>query len=939
MMLIVTETARRACLATPDTSECSAFDDEGFVSSGTSLFKIKELAGSQKRPDRPDDPPGSTNVSLLGETTNMSKSKILLTLSLLIIGGLLFIAGGSRASEASEPAAIDPGLRQSIVNAGTGEYLLYLRTQADLSAADGITDWGARGQFVYDTLLETARTSQADLLRILKDQQVAGNVVNFQSYFIANAILVNSNVATFDLLAKHPDVARVETVPTFYIEEPRLSAATNGAEAIEWGVQKINAPQIWADLGTTGEGAVVANIDTGVDYDHPAVINQYRGNLGGGSFDHDFNWYDPSKICGNPSVAPCDNNNHGTHTMGTMVGDDGGSNQIGVAPGAKWIASKGCESGSCSTNALLKSFEWIIAPCPLNVEPGDPSCDPNMRPNVVNNSWGSSGGNTTYLTSVQNLRAAEVFPAFSAGNSGPGAGTVGSPGDYAESFGIGATDIDDVIATFSSRGPSTLTNEIKPDVSAPGVNVRSSINGGGYANFDGTSMASPHVSGCVALLMSIDPNLSIDMAENLLRDSAVDLGTGGPDYNYGYGRIDCYAAASQLSPGFSLSANPTSAAVCAPGNRSFNIAVGQIAGYTGNVTLSASGQPGTANFSVNPVAVPGSSALTLSSGNVAGNYTVTIDGVGTGGADPKSTSVDLSVYTANPGAVTLVSPANGQMDVPLVPTFSWNAGAQGYAYLIAVKNLTSGALMYAVTYDTSYAFATPLDPLAVYAWSVRPYNPCGAGAFAQFRFFRTQAIPPILVVDDDDNAPDVQATYTGVLDALGLGYDVWDTGNSDNEPDAATLQQYDVVIWFTGDEFGGAAGPGSAGESALATYLDANGCLFLSSQDYVYDRGVTAFMQSHLGLASAVSDVSQTTVTGANLYAGLGPYTLAYPFTNYSDRLTPAAGAATVFSGNQGSAAIVSGTHKAVFLGFPYEAIPAAGRGPVMTTTLSWCNQ
>ncbi len=860
----------------------------------------------------------------------MSKAKIFLTLSILVIGGLIMAARGFQASEASEPAAIDPGLRQSIVDAGSGEYLLYLHQQADLSAA-ATMDWSARGQFVYDTLRETARTTQADLLRILKDQQVAGNVSSYQSYFIANAILVNSNVVAFDLLAQHPDVARMEIAPTFYIEEPKLS----DAEAIEWGVQRINAPQIWSDLGTTGEGVVVANIDTGVDYDHPAVVNQYRGNLGGGSYDHDFNWYDPSKICGNPSVAPCDNNNHGTHTMGTMVGDDGGANQIGVAPGAKWIASKGCESGSCSTNALLKSFEWIIAPCPLNIEPGNPSCDPNMRPDVVNNSWGSSGGNTTYLTSVQNLRAADVFPTSLAGNSGPGAGTVGSPGDYAESFTAGATDINDVIASFSSRGPSTLTNEIKPDISAPGVNVYSAINGGGYANFDGTQMAGSHVAGCFALLQSIDPDLSLDMAEDLMRDYALDLGTPGPDFTYGYGRLDCYAAASELSPGFTLNANPTEAAVCAPGNRNFNIAIGQIAGYVGNVTLSASGAPGTVNFSVNPVAVPGSSNLNLGSGAVAGDYTVTVNGTAPG-ADPKSTSVELSVFTNNPGAVTLVAPANGAMNVPVVPTFSWNATAQAYVYLVAVKNLNTGALIYAVTSETSHTFDTPLDPLSVHAWSVRSYNPCGTGQFAQFRFFRTRNFPPILLVDDDNNGPDVRGTYTAVLDGLSLTYDVWDTNNSDNEPDAANLQPYDVVIWFTGDD-SSETGPGAVGEAALATYLDTGGCFFISSQDYVFDRGVTAFMESHLGIAFAVNNVGQTKVIGADLYAGLGPYILAYPFTNASDRLNPAAGAATSFTGNQGRAAVRSGTHKAVFLGFPFEALPEAGRAPVMQTTLDWC--
>ena len=392
-----------------------------------------------------------------------------------------------------------------------------------------------------------------------------------------------------------------------------------------------------------------------------------------------------------------------------------------------------------------------------------------------------------------------------------------------------------------------------------------------------------------------------------------------------------------VAPDFALSATPEVRNVCIPNNINYGINVEGLSGYADPVTLSASGVPTGYNavFSVNPVIPTGSSSMNLlgSGGASAGNYTIQVTGMGP--TSTHSIDVALNLFSGPPNLPTLVSPIG--IDQPLVPTFEWNGDA--LVYLIVTKNLSTGAINYAVTSGNSYTFATPLDPLTIYAWSVRPYNPCGAGNFAQFGFFRTQDIPPILVVDDDDNAPDVRATYTGALDALGLSYDVWDTGNSDNEPDAATLQQYDVVIWFTGDEFGGAAGPGSAGESALGTYLNAGGCYLISSQDYVYDRGVTSFMQNYLGIASATSDVSQTTVTGAAIYAGLGPYTLAYPFTNYSDILNPAGGAATGFNGNQGSAAVVSGTHKAVFMGFPYEAIPAAGRGPVLSTTLNWCNQ
>ena len=206
-----------------------------------------------------------------------------------------------------------------------------------------------------------------------------------------------------------------------------------------------------------GAGMVVANIDTGVQFNHPALVNQYRGNLGGGSFDHTNNWYDPANICGG---APCDNVGHGSHTMGTMVGDDGAGNQVGVAPGAKWIACKGCESGSCSGGSLISCAQWILAP----------GGNSSLRPNVVNNSWGGGSGSNWYQSYVQSWVAAGIFPAFSAGNSGSACSTANDPGDYPESFASGATDSGDNIASFSSRGPS-LFGGVKPNVSAPGVNI------------------------------------------------------------------------------------------------------------------------------------------------------------------------------------------------------------------------------------------------------------------------------------------------------------------------------------------------------------------------------------------------------------------------------------------------------------------------------------
>lgn len=203
--------------------------------------------------------------------------------------------------------------------------------------------------------------------------------------------------------------------------------------------------------------------------------------------------------------------------------------------------------------------------------------------------------------------------------------------------------------------------------------------------------------------------------------------------------------------------------------------------------------------------------------------------------------------------------------------------------------------------------------------------------------------PWLLLVDDDDNAPDVRSYYTAALDALGVAYDIWNTANSDNEPSAANLANYPIVVWFTGDEFGGAAGPGAAGESALQAWLDQRGCFLISSQDYFYDRGLTSFMVNYLGVGQAKSDVTQTQVQGqGSVFGGLGLYSLSYPFTNYSDTITPTLTTDTAFVGNKlGAAAfITSSTFRASYWGFPLESLPTASdRQNALAAFIGWCQK
>jgi subtilisin family serine protease len=459
------------------------------------------------------------------------------------------LSGLAPAAHAAGGANVEQRLLDQFARKDEATYWVVLREQADLSGAKNIKDWNARGRYVYDQLRQTADRSQGGLRSRLSSLRL-----DYRPFWIINAVRVTSSQATMLELANRADVWQVLATQQFRIPQPQPSAAPPGTEAVEWNIQRINAPQVWSTFLTRGEGVVVANVDTGVAYQHPALVAQYRGNLGGGSFDHNYNWFDPANICGSPSLAPCDNIDHGTHTMGTMVGDDGGSNQIGVAPGARWIAAKGCETNSCSDFALLSSGEWILAPTDL--QGNNPR--PDLRPNVVNNSWGNTdGSNLFYQATVQAWVASGIFPAFSNGNSGPSCGTAGSPGSYPETFSAGAFDINNVIATFSSRGPSPLGGIIKPNIAAPGVGVRSSVPPSNYAVFDGTSMASPHVAGTVALMISAAPALfgAVDEIETVLGQSAIDTsdlqcgGAAGNNNVWGEGRLDALAAVEQSPRG------------------------------------------------------------------------------------------------------------------------------------------------------------------------------------------------------------------------------------------------------------------------------------------------------------------------------------------------------------------------------------------------------
>jgi len=481
----------------------------------------------------------------------------------------------SIVANAQHTDKISDHLKEAMLSGFQHDIIILMEEQTDINTAH-IKGKYAKAVFVYETLADKAVTSQRTVRTILENHGA-----DYHTYNVVNALSLKANNNLIEELAAQKTVRRVLYDPWFKIEQ---SVATSKPLTqyrmadTTYGVKMINAPAVW-EQGITGQGITVAGQDTGYDWNIDPLRSKYRGwNSTDSTADHNYHWHDaiheisplhgdtmPSpdqNPCGLDALEPCDDNNHGTHTMGTMVGSTD-EEAIGVAPDAKWIGCRSLERGWGKLSTYTECFEFFLAPTDLNGE----NPKPELAPHVINNSWycpaeeGCTPDTWEVMQIVmENIKASGTMLVVSAGNSGPGCSTIEAPPAIFETaFTVGAVAADSIIANFSSRGPlSTDSTTIAPHVVAPGVQVRSVIRGGVFQNNSGTSMSGPHVAGMAALLFSSDPQFEgeVSTIENVITSSTLQrlssqdcssfLGDEVPNAVYGHGIVDVFWALESL---------------------------------------------------------------------------------------------------------------------------------------------------------------------------------------------------------------------------------------------------------------------------------------------------------------------------------------------------------------------------------------------------------
>jgi hypothetical protein len=444
---------------------------------------------------------------------------------------------------------------------GAGALIVELAARPDLRAAAALPRGAARKSAAWNAIVASAAAAQAPYLRIAQRLEQQGQITAYRTLASPAALILTPAPLATDAVRGAFELAGVSGIfnnddaSQLWPQQPGAAPPSPPDPNGDWwglesgppehvvstaptqrpyGVTMVGAPAAWAQ-GAAGHGLVYGSVDTGADYTHEALVGQYRGNLGNGQFSHDYNWMDAGL---NPSPTPYDPSGHGTHTIGTVVGHTATSD-IGVAPWAHWIAARALTG---TVDAALRALQWMQAPTKLD----GTAPRPDLAPDVVGLSWYmGSPTQTLFQDSIRNLRAAGIEVVKSAGNTGPAAGTITSPGQFPEVITVGAVDQTGAALDESSRGPAPFPlggATPKPDLAAPGGNVLSALPGNRYGEMSGTSMAQPHVAGAILDLLSRFPQLTHDQLLQALGSSARDAGAPGVDPVFGRGIINIGAA-------------------------------------------------------------------------------------------------------------------------------------------------------------------------------------------------------------------------------------------------------------------------------------------------------------------------------------------------------------------------------------------------------------
>jgi hypothetical protein len=715
-----------------------------------------------------------------------------------------------------------------------------------------------------------------------------------RSLWITNAIVLSAGADLVAELAARSDVRAIYLDEVVTLEpartEPILrrdadalargaARAGGGARApgdtaeFTYGLIRIKVPELRQVYNLTGSGVKVGVIDTGIDPNHPDLKDKAVA------------WKD--FVASKPD--PYDDQGHGTHVCGTIAGGSSSGLAIGVAPQARLMVAKVfTSSGTADTSNILSAMQWIADP------DGNPSTAD--QPALCSNSWGGGPGRKVFLEATQRWVSVGVFPSFAAGNSGPGASTVGTPGGFLEAFGVGATDLNDAIADFSSRGPVTWDERqyTKPDISAPGKAVTSAKAGGGYTALSGTSMATPHISGILALLYQANPSMTIAQARELLERTAQDLGDPGKDNTFGAGRANALAAAQIVVSGGKISGKLTDAATGA--------------GLGGVVSVAENG------FSVKTDRQTGAFAMVLPAG------TYTLSGKAFGYAEQAGLSVAIGAQEHREVAIKLARAPSG--------TLSGRVLAAETGEALSAKITVADTPLDPVTTQGSGAFTVQL-PAGTYKLLVTSfgYDPVtvegvavAAGQTTE-RELKLTHLPPILVVADD-NRKGYEKYVKRALDLLGKKYSVVESSGAAGLMASDFLLQYQVVVWLTGDAYSETLT--ASDQTNLQAFLDAGGGLFATGQDIGYDIKESSFYASALHAKWLADTVPTKEVSGAGLTFKIEGGDWANT-QRYSEQVEALAGGTPLFkyAGDVGPAGIAGQASKGrvVYFAFGYEAI------------------